>query len=102
MPIRSFADQPTADIWNGLDTKDARTLPKEIWESAYRKLVILNTATSLLTLGKINSLGFESLKANRPGFYSIRVNLRYRILFMWKDGNAYVVSIENYHGRTTS
>ena len=47
-------------------------------------------------------LSFEPLKYDRPGFYGIRVNLRYRLIFKFENGDAYAVGIENYHGRKTT
>ena len=39
----------------------------------------------------------EALKGSRKGQYSIRINDRYRIRFVWKDPDAYDVEIVDYH-----
>jgi len=39
----------------------------------------------------------ELLKGVYAGHYSIRVNDRYRMTFLWKDGHAHEVCIEDYH-----
>lgn len=39
----------------------------------------------------------EQLKGDREGQFSIRVNDRYRICFIWKDGDAYDVEFVDYH-----
>ena len=39
----------------------------------------------------------ESLAGDRKGQWSIRVNDRYRICFLWMDGNAQEVEIVDYH-----
>ena len=39
----------------------------------------------------------EKLSGDREGQYSIRVNDRYRICFVWEDGDAYAVEIVDYH-----
>ena len=38
---------------------------------------------------------FEAL-AGRPGFYSIRINVQWRVTFSW-NGGAENVGIEDYH-----
>ncbi|MBF0290902.1 MAG: type II toxin-antitoxin system RelE/ParE family toxin [Nitrospinae bacterium] len=41
----------------------------------------------------------EALKGSRKGQYSIRVNDRYRVCFIFFEaGNAYQVEITDYHG----
>ena len=99
--IRSFADQTASDIHNGLNTKEARRVPREIWKIAQRKLSMLNSATSTQDLS-LPGLRIEPLKHDRPGFYSIRINDIYRIIFRFEKGDAYEVSVESFHGRKQS
>ena len=39
----------------------------------------------------------ETLRGDRAGQFSIRVNDRWRICFTWEDGNAYDVEVVDYH-----
>ncbi|GAB1433784.1 hypothetical protein MASR2M29_24310 [Spirochaetota bacterium] len=39
----------------------------------------------------------ELLRGNLSGFYSIRINDQWRIKFKWAEGDAYEVSINDYH-----
>ncbi len=39
----------------------------------------------------------EALRGDRAGFHSIRLNDQWRLIFRWNHGNAYEVSIEDYH-----
>jgi len=39
----------------------------------------------------------EKLSGNLSGKYSIRINEQWRIIFMWKENNAYQVEITDYH-----
>jgi proteic killer suppression protein len=39
----------------------------------------------------------EKLKGNLKNFYSIRMNDQYRVIFRWKDGEAWDVQIVDYH-----
>ncbi len=44
--IRSFADQATADVYVGQESKAARRIPKQIWPVVRRKLDVLHRARS--------------------------------------------------------
>lgn len=46
--------------------------------------------------------GLESLKGDRAGQHSIRINDQYRICFVWREGNAYDVEIADYHSALIS
>ena len=95
--IQSFADVATKDIYDGVDSKAARRIPKEIWPIVRRKLDALNAATSLGDLQNIPGNRFEALKGDLKGRYSIRVNQQYRITFRFESGHAHDVRCEDYH-----
>ena len=65
--------------------------------TALRKLVQLDIAERLEDLRVPPGNRLESLAGNRAGQWSIRINDRYRICFVWKDGNAEEVEIVDYH-----
>lgn len=65
---------------------------------ALRKLDMLHFATSLDDLRIPPGNRLEALKGARKGQYSIRVNDRYRVCFVFEAGNAYEVEITDYHG----
>lgn len=46
MAIQGFADQMTADVAAGNNTKAARQLPQRLWKAAQKKLDILRQATT--------------------------------------------------------
>lgn len=98
MAIKSFADQTTSDIYDGLNTKAARRIGQLVWKAAQRKLTTLHTATTTQDLS-LPGLHFETLKWDRPGYNSIRVNNQYRIVFRFEQGDAYDVRLEDFHGR---
>ena len=96
--IRSFADEPTADVYYGRETKAARRLPKSIWPVIRRKLDALNRAKTLQDLRLPAGNRLEPLKGAQAGRFSIRVNDQYRITFLWTDnGKAQEVVCEDYH-----
>lgn len=95
--IRSFGNEATADIFRELNTKAARTIPKDLWRVVQRKLKMLDVAPQIEDLKSPPGNRLEALKGRWAGRYSIRVNDQYRITFRWETGNAFEVSVEDYH-----
>jgi len=92
--IKSFRDKETEKIFNRLFS---RKLPQNIQHIARRKLVILDAAPELNALHIPPGNKLESLKRDRKGQHSIRINDQWRICFNWKAGDAYNVEITDYH-----
>jgi toxin HigB-1 len=95
--IVSFGDDATADLYHGRATHRIRRLPPLIIRAALRKLDMLNAADRITDLREPPGNRLEALKGDFEGYYSIRVNDQWRIIFQWKDNNAYRVSIVDYH-----
>lgn len=66
-------------------------------ELAKQRLSELNAAPSLQALGRLNSVGLHKLKGSLRRYWSIDVDGRWRILFIFKDGDAYEVHIADTH-----
>ena len=64
---------------------------------AYRRLNQINAASSLRDLSGLNSVGLHKLKGDLGDFWSVDVNAGWRILFRFKDSNAYDVHILDPH-----
>lgn len=64
---------------------------------AHRRLRQINTASSLQALAGLNSVGLHKLKGDLRDFWSVDVNAGWRILFRFKDGDAYDVHILDPH-----
>ena len=60
------------------------------------RLIALDTATCIEDMDT-PGWRLHSLKGNRQGFWAIDVNKNWRIVFQFKDGNAYIVDYEDYH-----
>lgn len=75
----------------------SKRLPRDIQERSLMKLQQLNAAGDLKDLAIPKSNQLETLKGNRKGEYSIRVNKQWRICFRWQDGHASEVEITDYH-----
>jgi len=95
--IASFADNVTRDLYDGANSKEARTIPKQLWPIVARKLDLLNAAHALLDLSSPPGNRLEALRGEKKGLHSIRVNDQYRIIFRWPEGNAYDVHVTDYH-----
>lgn len=95
--ILSFGNKVTDELYNGLDTKGVRRLPRDIIQKTLNKLDVLNGAHDLSDLRSPPGNRLEALRGDLSGFYSIRVNEQWRIIFRWKDGNAYEVQLTDYH-----
>jgi len=96
--IKSFKSKGTEDIFNGRNTKDARkTCPQSLWRIASRKLDRLDSVSNLEDLKVPPGNMFESLKGDRKGTYSIRINDKYRICFQWSELAPDFVEIIDYH-----
>ncbi len=96
--IKSFKTKGTEDIFNGKNSKEARKLcPRALWKIAARKLDQLDSVFSLEDLKIPPGNMLESLKGNRQGEYSIRINDQYRICFQWTEIGPDLVEIIDYH-----
>jgi proteic killer suppression protein len=58
---------------------------------------MLDAAQDIRTLATLPGNRLESLRGDRKGQYSIRVNDQWRVCFKWRDGHAYEVEIVDYH-----
>ena len=58
---------------------------------------MLNNARSLEDLRLPPGNRLELLRGNRVGQHSIRINDRWRICFVWQEGDALGVEIVDYH-----
>lgn len=92
--IVSFGNKETEKIWNGVVSKK---LPFEIQDIARRKLRMINNSIDIIDLRTPPANRLEKLKGALNEFYSIRINNQWRIVFKWKNGNAFDVEIVDYH-----
>ena len=92
--IRSFGDKQTEKIFQG---NRSRTLPPDIQSRANMKLFRIDQATQLEQLMLLPSNRLEFLAGDLKGFWSIRINQQWRILFRWSAGDAHEVKIADYH-----
>ena len=92
--IRSFGSSATEEVWRG---NFSRSLPNQIQQVARRKLRMINNAQNINDLRVPPANRLEKLKGQLSGFYSIRINEQWRIIFTWRQSDAYQVEIVDYH-----
>jgi proteic killer suppression protein len=92
--IQSFADEVAARMRSG---RSSRRLPLDMQATALRKLRLLNQARALSDRRVPPGNRLEALKGDRAGQYSIRINDRWRICFVWREGGPADVQIADYH-----
>ena len=96
--IIDFFDKGTEDIYNGVNSKEARKkIPDQLIKIALRKFYFLDNAIILADLNSPPSNKLELLRGDRKGQYSIRINQQYRICFIWTLQGPKRVEIVDYH-----
>lgn len=92
--IKNFADTETEKVFI---QEFSRKLPPDIQRNARRKLELLNVAKVLNDMRIPPGNRLEKSVGDRDGQHSIRVNQRWRICFIWRNGAAHNVEIVDYH-----
>jgi len=91
--IRSFRGRDTEALFLDKEVPRFRAFER----IARRKLLYLHRARSLQDLRVPPGNRLETLKGDRRGQLSIRINDQWRICFIWNNGDAYEVEIVDYH-----
>ena len=89
--IQFFRDAKTETIFNGEFVKG---LAHDIQTRTLRKLVVINNAHSLEDLRMPRSNRLHRLQ---NGYWSLSINDQWRITFLFENGEAKDVGIEDYH-----
>ena len=76
---------------------DQKKLPSEIQEIARRKLRIINNSQDQNDLKIPPGNRLEKLKGDLSNYHSIRINDKWRIIFIWENNDAIKVAIVEYH-----
>lgn len=95
--IKSFGDKATADLFHNRPSRYARRFPRSIVRSALNKLDVIEGALKLQDLQAPPGNRLEALKGDLQGYYSIRVNDQWRIVFRWSEDSALEVALADYH-----
>ena len=90
--IKGFKDRDTRAVFEGAPPPRFRSIAKV----AARKLDMIDAAVDLRDLRSPPGNRLETLRGDRAGQHSIRINDQWRICFVWRDG-AEDVEIVDYH-----
>lgn len=93
--IQSYRDKRTEAFANGHFVREFQGFARQ----AYKRLEILDAATSLDELRHLPSNRLEALRGDRAGQFSIRINGQYRVCFVWRNDQPGPddVEIVDYH-----
>ena len=92
--IKTFKNKETEKIYN---REYSKKLPTDIQRVAMKKLWMIDATPDINSLRVPPGNRLELLHGDREGQYSIRINDKWRICFLWRDGNSYDVEIVDYH-----
>jgi proteic killer suppression protein len=95
--IVGYLDDATRAIHVGEESKAARRFSLAVRKVARRKLDLIGAAAEVRDLAVPPGNRLEQLRGDLAGFYSIRVNDQYRIIFKFEAGNASDVQLIDYH-----
>lgn len=83
------------------DDTRSRHIPADIEDRLFRKLQMIDDATTDQDLRVPPSNHFEKLRGTLDGLHSIRVNLRWRLIFRWdgESGEAFDLYLDDHSYR---
>ena len=95
MAIQSFQSESARAIFNGRDP--GKRFPTDLVRVTRRKLEMLEAAPTLDALRIPPNNRLEALKGDRTGWFSIRVNDQFRLVFQWTSGGPAKIDFVDYH-----
>ena len=95
--ITNFKSRFAQDIYDGASTARSRKFPSQIINKALRLLDQLNIVTQIDELLVPPGNQLEKLKGDLSGYWSLRINRQWRIIFQWDGKDASNVDILDYH-----
>jgi len=95
--IKSFRNKTAEDIYHGATGRQARKLPANLHGKAKRFFDQLNAAPTISFLKIPPGNRLEKLSGAYKGYWSIRINDKWRIIFKWIDDDVHDISIVDYH-----
>jgi proteic killer suppression protein len=76
-----------------LHDRRIQSIPPDLQARLFRKLQLLDDATTDADLRIPPSNHFEKLRGNLAGWHSVRVNEQWRLIFQWNGGRGEAVQV---------
>ena len=95
--ILNLTGKTTQHIYDGTNSRYARILTIDLQDKARRLLDQVNAAPDVTFLRIPPGNRLEKLRGELFGFWSIRINNQWRIIFRWEGKDAMDVEIIDYH-----
>ncbi|MDK4335937.1 MULTISPECIES: type II toxin-antitoxin system RelE/ParE family toxin [Corynebacterium] len=80
-----------------INGKSPKYVPPELRKVLRRKLIMIDRSATVSDLRVPPANHLEKLRGQFEGFYSIRVNAQWRIIFRWTEKGAIDVDFIDYH-----
>ena len=95
MSILSFSDEATEQFF--LSGRPRKRPGCYQWQIVKRKLDMIHYAARIDDLKSPPGNRLEALRGDLAGWYSVRVNDQWRVLFKWTERGADMVRVADYH-----
>ena len=95
--IKTFGNRLARDLIEERATKESRAFPAELVRTARKKLLSVHAAYDIKDLAVPPGNRLHKLKGNMKDRHAISINDQWRVSFVWSDGNAFDVKVEDYH-----
>jgi len=95
--IISFKHKFTKNLFEDKETRETLRLPPSLRRAARRKILYLHDAAELNDLRAPPGNRLEQLQGDLRGYFSIRVNDQWRLIFRWHEGNVTDLELIDYH-----
>ena len=96
MAIKSFSDKNTEEFFTTGNIRKGIGWAN-VSQIAKRKLDMVHYAAQIDDLRAPPGNKLEALKGDLKGFYSIRINEQWRVIFRWSESGPSDVRITDYH-----
>ena len=93
--IQSWKTEAAKSIFEGRDPGEG--FPADLVKATRRRLQQLDNAVDLIDLRSPPSIRLEKLAGDREGQHSIRINVQFRICFVWTERGPEQVEFVDYH-----
>jgi len=95
--IRNIKDRTTRDVYDGVNSRYSRKIPSGLHRKYRRILDQIDAAHDIGILREPPGNQLEKLVGDLRGYWSIRINDQWRVVFVWADHGAHDVRITDYH-----